>query len=220
MTHKYSLLREVLDLLESYENESEGKEISAVSFSMWLNQKFSYPTPGSYKKQQSGNPDADEQAETALTMLISYLNRYAKNYSKKALEDTPVSTIDEFTFLATLSYRGSLTKTELINLHLLEITSGIEIIKRLTKSGLLESFADPNDGRSKRVKLTAEGKRVLNQVMKKMDKVAHIVAGDLSSGERAKLLPLLHKLNDFHAVIYHQDRKADLDEIEEKYFSR
>lgn len=221
MAQNYSLLKELLNLLETYENEAEGREVSVVSFSVWLNQHLSYPSPVMVMKEKRMGMEniEDEQAETVMTMLISYLYRYAKNYSKKALEGTPLSTIDEFTFLATLSYRGSLTKTELINLHLLEITSGIEVIKRLTKAGLMESFSDQNDKRSKRMKLTHEGKRVLNTVMGKMDEVAHIVSGNLSGEERNQLLPLLHKLNDFHAVIHHQDRKSELKEIREKYFN-
>ena len=216
MVPKYQLARELLTLLEQYESETTVKEPSLMSFSVWLNRHLSYPTHG-VSGNNSQEDDADESSETILTMLISYLNRYAKHYSKKALEDTPLSTIDEFTFLATLSYQESLTKTELIQTHLLEITSGIEIIKRLSKNGLLESFKDPNDRRSKRVKLTQKGRKVFKEVMGKMDEVAHILAGDLSVKERDQLLPLLYKLNDFHSVIHHQDRKSDLDEIREKY---
>ncbi|MEZ4829175.1 MAG: winged helix DNA-binding protein [Bacteroidia bacterium] len=221
MAHHYSLLKELLNFVEAYENESDGRETSLVSFSLWLNKQLAYPAPGLIVRDPHIGVEKaeDEQEETVMTMLISYLYRYAKNYSKKALEGTQLSTIDEFTFLATLSYRGSLTKTELINMHLLEITSGIEIIKRLTKAGLMESFSDPDDKRSKRVKLTAEGKKVLNQVMEKMDEVAHIVAGNLSAQERSQLLPVLHKLNDFHAIIHYQDRKSELQEIREKYFN-
>jgi DNA-binding MarR family transcriptional regulator len=216
MVQKYQLLKELLPLLEQYESETTIKEPNLMSFSVWLNRHLSYPA-----HSVSGSEDMDEipdeSSETILTMLISYLNRYAKHYSKKALEDTPLSTIDEFTFLATLSYQESLTKTELIQTHLLEITSGIEIIKRLTKNELLTSFKDPNDRRSKRVKLTPKGREVFKEVMAKMDEVAHILAGDLSSPEREQLLPLLYKMNDFHSVIHRQDRKSDLDEIREKY---
>jgi DNA-binding MarR family transcriptional regulator len=162
-------------------------------------------------------PLEEESTDTILTMLISYLYRYAKHYTKKALDITPLSTMDEFTFLATLLYQGSLTKTELIQQHLLEVTSGIEIIKRLMKAGLITDYPDPHDRRSKRVKITDKGRKVLEGVMKQMDRVAQLVSGDLSSEELGQLLPLLHKLNDFHALIHMQDRKSKLAVIEEKY---
>ena len=219
MTKKYQLLHELLDHLDQYESEAEGKEVNLMGFSGWLNRRLAYPTP--VQVQPLGREDLEEakdsQSETALTILIGYLYRYAKHYTKKALEDTPLSTFDDFAFLATLSYQDSMTKTELIQQHILEITSGIEIIKRLTKHGLLEAFSDPKDRRSKRVRLTKQGKQVLEEVMASMDAVAHIVSGDLSLHERAHLLSLLHKLNDFHVLVHAQDRKTDLDQIQQKY---
>lgn len=207
----YRLLKEMISLLETYEEEQPeaGKRIS--DFSHWLNQKMEADTRDARLKE------AAEQGDTAITMLISYLYRYVKNYSKKALEDTALSTFDDFAFLATLSYSGSLTKTELIQMHLLEITSGIEIIKRLSKSGYLTSFQDPNDKRSKRVKLTQEGRQALEEVMEKMDKAAFIFSGKLSLQERANMLPVMHKLHDFHSEIFRRDRKSSLDKIQDKY---
>lgn len=212
----YSLLKSLIEKVEAFEKANGNKEKSLAAFSMWLSHDLAYPRPaaGSQAAKEGGY---EMGSDTLLTMLIAFLFRYAKHYSKKALEDTPLSTLDDFTFLATLSYQESLTKTELINMHLLEITSGIEIIKRLTKNGLLDVFQDPKDRRSKRVKLSDKGRDVLEQVMVKMDKVARIVSGNLDQGEQQNLLPILHKLNDFHAVIHLEDRKSELDVILEKY---
>ncbi|MEL6589075.1 MAG: winged helix DNA-binding protein [Bacteroidota bacterium] len=212
MRGKYSLLYELLPLLEEYEGNANGGA-SLPAFSIWLSQRASVSRPGLVPK----GPEGEESTDTILTMLISYLFRYTKHYTKKALESTPLNTMDEFTFLTTLSYQGSLTKTELIQQHLLEVTSGIEIIKRLIKSDLIDDFPDPNDRRSKRVKITDKGRRVLEGVMKEMDRVATIVSGDLNREEQSQLMPLLLKLNDFHSLIHMQDRKSDLDVIEDKY---
>lgn len=210
----YRLLKEILPLLEKFEEESSVKEKSLDSFSTWLSEEVESTQEDSRLKE------AAEQGDTAITMLISYLYRYTKNYSKKALEDTPLSTFDDFAFLATLSYSGSLTKTELIQMHLLEITSGIEIIKRLSKYGYLTAFQDPNDKRSKRVKLTPKGRNVLEEVMEKMDQAAFIFSGKLSLRERADLLPVMHKLHDFHSEIFRRDRKSSLDLIKGKYLKK
>lgn len=219
MTQKYQLLHDLLTQLEAYEDASQHQDMSLMGFSGWLNRQLVYPTPTHVAPpdEDALEEAKDSQSETALTILIGYLYRYTKHYTKKALDDTLLSTFDDFAFLATLSYQDSMTKTELIQQHILEITSGIEIIKRLTKNGLLEAFADPNDRRSKRVRLTEAGKEVLTEVMVKMDDVAHIVSGDLKIEDRALLLSLLHKLNDFHALIHMTDRKSDLTSIQEKY---
>jgi len=216
------LLQALLPLLEQYYAQEDESDAQLMGFASWLYRQQAFPAiPQKTAVPQQLLSDAKEaQTETALTMLISFLYRYTKHYAKKALEDTPLSTMDDFTFLATLSYQDSLTKTELIQQHLLEITSGIEIIKRLSKQGWVESFADPNDRRSKRVRLTDQGREMLASVMQKMDQVAHIFAGDLATKERALLMPMMFQLNDFHARIYQQDRKSSLEEIEGKYVKK
>lgn len=218
----YQLLQALLPYVAQYEEATASDQQQLNHFASWLYRQQQFPGLA-----QSPVPDEDAleeahapQAETALTMLISFLYRHAKHYAKKALEDTPLSTMDDFTFLATLSYQDSLTKSELIQQHLLEITSGIEIIKRLSKQDLVESFADPRDRRSKRVRITPQGREVLAKSMEVMDQVAHIMAGELSIEERARLLPTLFQLNDFHAIVYQQDKKATLEEVESKYLGR
>lgn len=222
MERKYELLQEMVVLLEEYEQSTREREPSVMGFSVWLNQKMGYFSPAmthaSFQAQgQASYADPATEQATQLTMLITYLYRYAKHYTKKALEQTPLSTLDEFGFLVTLLDRDSLTKSELIHLHLLEITSGIEIIKRLTRQGFLDTFPDPDDRRSRRVRLTENGRSVIFQTMQKMQKVTRLVAGDLSDEEQQLLLPILNRLNDFHAVIHNQDRKSELDEIAQKY---
>jgi DNA-binding MarR family transcriptional regulator len=222
MEPKYKLLQEVVTLLEEYEAGTRERDPSVMGFSVWLNQRMGYFSPGmTHASQQAQGHSSDQTADqaTMITMLITYLYRYAKHYTKKALESTPLSTLDEFGFLVTLLDRDSLTKSELINLHLLEITSGIEIIKRLTKQGLLETFPDPDDRRSRRVRLTQAGREVLFQTMQKMQKVTRLVAGDLSEEDQQLLLPPLNRLNDFHALIHTQDRKSDLDQIADRYLT-
>jgi len=223
MQKKYQLIQEIIELVEAYEEEGSQTEASVMGFSVWLNQRLGYFSVSHMYTGQENNPhyDSDQrsQSETMLTMLISYLYRYAKHYTKKALENTQVGTLEEFGFLVTLLERDSLTKTELINLHLLELTSGIEIIKRLVKQGLLDSFPDPDDKRSRRVRITDAGRGVLFQAMQNMQKVSHIVSGDLSENEQQAILPILSRLNDFHAVIHKHDRKSELGEIVEKYVS-
>ena len=62
---------------------------------------------------------------------------YAKGYIKKALRDSYLQTSDEFSFLITLMTYDSITKGELITKHVMEKTSGSEVIRRLIKRGMI-----------------------------------------------------------------------------------
>ncbi|GAB4408974.1 MAG: hypothetical protein OHK0039_12400 [Bacteroidia bacterium] len=222
MNHTYQLLAALLPKLEQYEQASGYQDASLEGFASWLGQHLAFPGPRMLPPVDAASLSeaAEGYTETVLTMLIAYLYRYAKHYAKKALEGSPLSTLDDFTFLVTLRYQGSLTKSELIHMHLLEITSGTEVIKRLGRQGFVEEYEDPDDRRSKRVKITGAGVQVLEDVMEQMDKVARIVTGNLDMQERAVLLPMLHRLNDFHSHIHRNDRRSDLATIEQKYIDR
>jgi DNA-binding MarR family transcriptional regulator len=83
------------------------------------------------------------------------------------LPKTAFKTIDEFGFLATLIRAGNLMKHELINEHMLEMSSGSEIIKRLVRNGLVYEYPDENDKRAKRVALTEKGGRKYSSLLEK-----------------------------------------------------
>mgnify|MGYP001800679163 CR=1 FL=1 len=215
MNSRYQLIRDLLDRIEEYEAERGDQEMELIPFNLWLNRKLSFAQPDFFHHR--GEYTDSSSSGVILTMLIGFLFRYAKLYIKKALEDTPLSTLDEFSIMASLGNYESLTKSELIHQNIVEFTSGIEIIKRLVRNGLMEEFADPNDRRSKRVKLTAEGKKAMEIVVPPMNRVAKIVEGDLNPSEMAAIMPILYRLNDFHAVIHHKDKKSSIDVIMEKY---
>jgi len=92
------------------------------------------------------------------------------------------------------SYR----KMELINMHLLEPPSGIEVIKRLLKKGLIEEFGDPDDKRAKRIRITPKGKSEVDLITPKMQKVFQRMTADMTLNEKLHVISYLRKINDFH----------------------
>ncbi len=177
---KYELVKQMILLIEQFEQETiKPQAQNLVNFSAWLNHTL--------QSKKIGDPSraaqmmtANETVDSVLGKMIAYLYRYSRSYSKKMLEHSPLVTSDDFTYLAVLNARGSLTKTELIDMHMQEKTTGIEIIKRLLKNGLVEQRDDEADKRSKRLSLTNKGKGVLFASFPGMGKVATLVAGNLS----------------------------------------
>ncbi|MCI4669304.1 MAG: winged helix DNA-binding protein [Bacteroidia bacterium] len=216
MKSKYELAKNLLEELELYESEIGGKEGNIASFTNWLNKRYGYMQQPDWPAGLQ-NPEGHEESGVVLSILLTLLFRAAKHYMKKALDDSPLSTMDEFGFLATLSEGDSMTKSELIHNNLLEFTSGIEIIKRLKNNGLIDESPDPMDKRSKRVKISEKGKMVFYQALQPMDLVSTIVSGDLTQREKSLILPILIKLNNFHSVVHKQDKKSDLQSIIDKY---
>ena len=107
----------------------------------------------------------------------------------------------------------SLSKTELINKNVHEKTTGMEIIKRLLRMGLISQFDDDLDKRSQRVAITEKGKYTIFSILDKMEDVSKIVSGNLSDLEKHTLKQLLEKLDHFHYDIFINDRQTELSDI-------
>jgi MarR family transcriptional regulator, lower aerobic nicotinate degradation pathway regulator len=215
----YDLLKEIVINLERFEQESEPKKGSLKDFGLWLSeqQNADYQSNNGVMEVSNLVPEdiklTADQPEVVIGKLLTFLSRYLKIYFKKGLEGSLLTTGDDFSYLATLLNKGSLTKTELILLSAHEKSSGMEVIKRLLNNELIEQTDDEKDKRSKRITLSQKGMGVLMQSFEAMEKVGKIASGDLTNQEKNQLVYLLKKLDNFHNDIYLNHREKGLDEI-------
>ena len=98
---------------------------------------------------------------------------------------------------------------QLIEKNAHEKQTGIEIIKRLVRNGLLVESPDENDKRSTRIAVTEKGKKVFTESMQDITMVSKIMCGKLDQDEKENLLVSLKKLNTFHHTIYTNLRNED-----------
>ncbi|AEE48298.1 MarR family winged helix-turn-helix transcriptional regulator [Haliscomenobacter hydrossis] len=210
----YDLLKQVIGLLEDFEQETGNKDLTA--FSEWL-----------YQRQRGAQEEAEiprtrwddypENIDVHIAMSIGGLNAHAKHYIKTALKDSELKGMHDFTFLATLVDQGDLRKTDLIALNMLEFSPGMEVIRRLLRNGFIEDYDNPEDGRSRRVSITAAGKAVFFSAMQNIQKVNRIVVGNLTEAEKQVVLNKLRKLMAFHQPIWDNEYGEDLEKIMEKH---
>lgn len=206
----YEFLQQLLKHAESFEKEQSDKELHTIhNFGMWLQTKsLEEKNEDDIKKAFELTPN--ETIASSVSAMVVYLYRYAKGYTKKALANTPLITLDDFIYLATLLGRPGLSKMELISQNIQEKASGMEIIKRLLTNNLIYQEDDKNDKRSKRLYMTDLGHSVLFQAFVPMHSVAEQVCGNLSEGERIQLLTLLHKVEHFHRDLFEVNRRFEI----------
>ncbi|HAM99651.1 MAG TPA: hypothetical protein DCQ26_13670 [Marinilabiliales bacterium] len=215
----YKNLLELVQYLELFENEKVDQPFRIEDFSYWLMEKVS-SKPRSLEDMASYEKDsiAMQPPDVQISILIGRMSKYARVYAKKILSHTKLSGLDDYAFMATLMFRESMTKTGLTHYNLMDsITSGADIIKRLLKENYIEEFDDPIDKRSKRVRITTQGKAVMFQVFSEMEIVSAITTGNLDNNEKLHLLGSLKKLDHLHKNIYDDDRKEELQTIKNKY---
>lgn len=203
------------DLITAYKDFQlsipKGKKSTLVDFGIWINQQ-------SYLKGQPLDASHHEiigrnDINAELAKLIIYLNRYARLIIRKGLAEFPELISEDFTYLYILMSAESMTKIQLIEKNVHEKASGLEVIKRLIKHGLIAEKNDPHDKRSKRVFLTEKGKATFFRSLITMNKVSAIISGKLTVEEKHQLFTLLKKLEDFHNPIFLHERSLQLDEL-------
>lgn len=201
----YALLESLLKELKKYEAEKGLPDLS--EFSAWLYEQ-QHPEPA--QEGINGASRRQHELDEALAAQLVELYQHARHYIKTALRDTPLKGIFDYSFLLTLEEMGDLRKSDLIHYNTVEFSPGMEVIRRLLRNELIQDYDDPTDGRSKKVRLTADGLEVLQQVRPQMSLVFQILSGNLSMREKRQTLSGLRKLNNFHHPVWEQQHGEEL----------
>ncbi len=202
---KYDLLQSLLPQLEAYER-AYPKMHQPKHFAVWLLRQNGENEPDI---EQDVEQPPREHTDVAIGRLLVFMNRYVKVYVRKALEGSPLGTMDEFVYLAMLIEQGPLTKSDLIQRNRHEKPTGMEIIRRLLALGMVVQNDDPDDRRSKRLSILPLGMATFQQVAGQMGKVSTLLAGNLSAAEKMLLLQLLDKLETFHQLTLAKLKKSE-----------
>jgi DNA-binding MarR family transcriptional regulator len=193
---KYELLQSLLPYLEEYE-KTNPKTQDPQHFAVWLARQS-----GNQEPEVSDKPMAPgESTEVLIGKLLFFLTRYARAYARKALEGSPLGSMDEFVYLATLQAYGVMSKTDLIYRNRHEKPTGMDIIKRLLALELIQQRDDVADRRSKLLEITEKGLATMGGLYGRMGLISHLLTGNLSKTERVDLLQMLEKLENFHQVV-------------------
>lgn len=206
-----NLIIEILSELDAFQKSQNSNQLTLEDFRLYLNEK-------AYERENPRNLSEkyDLQVfdlENEIAKQVIMLGRYSKHLIKKSLENHSDLINEDFTYLFRLMDYPSLTKMQLIEKNAHEKQSGIEIIKRLVRNGLIQESPDENDKRSTRVQVTAKGKKVFQESMKDITVVSKIMCGKLNTDEKEQLLNSLKKLNTFHHTVYTNLRNEDPEKI-------
>ncbi len=206
----YELIKQLVDLTGEFVKGRMDKDIHIKSFTNWLSKRMD-GTVSIEEYEITGH-----SIEAEIAAHIGRMSRYSNTYIKSAMVDLPFATDMDFAFTAILHRAGPIGKTDLIRKMAYDKSSGMEVIKRLLKNGIIEQFPNPNDKRGKLLRLTKYGEENVIKAYAEAHKAAKTVSGCLIKSEQIILLRTLKKLDEFHLPIYLEEEK-DLNVIIEKY---
>lgn len=212
---------------EEYYKSEPTEPFDLQAFSLWLyNEEAERKKMIAHKrwyKDATNNPDephtgiAHGSVDDQISFILLSMHKLIKFYVKKLLEPTQLVSLDDIHYLMFLSETESVTKSEIINSSINEMSSGIEIIKRLQKKGLIEDFEDPDDKRSRRVKITKKGLNEVKKVTSKFGRVHGLLVNAIPDDDKFTLLSLLNRIYEFHLKIYNNEKDTPLEDLLEKY---
>lgn len=209
----YPLLHELLDLVERYQEFRGNAEQSMSNFLRFADQTLEQQT-------SSEEPKAGMRGHAYLNAMIardiSFVYRYMRYFVRKAIKDTPLQTIDEYSYLITLMAKGEMTKTELNNYNVVEKTSGSEIIRRLLKGGLISQTRNLQDRRSLLLSITPKGREVVKELLPRMQQSSDLLLRDLSWDQKIFLHSLHEQLYESNHPLFLTERDTDLAKLVEK----
>ncbi len=210
MGNRYHSLKRLIDLWEDYEEATEQQELTG--FAEWLTNKLKQAPE--LNKAPDRRTIIKEEPKNLLSVLkkldeplrfleyVSRISRLHDFYIKKFFSELPINNRLEYLFLYTVNEKKGARKTELINIHLVDYTTGMDTIKRLINNGLLEETPDETDKRAKLLMITNEGIKVLGLAARKVSDEIHMFLACISTNKWKKTLPLFEDINHFHSSIY------------------
>jgi len=166
-----------------------------------LNKKL-IRTKGVIEKQEHFEYLKNLDERTRFLEYISRIARLQEFYTRKFLSELTINNRTEYIFLNTIHLMSRARKTDLINIHMVEYTTGMDTIKRLISSGLIEEMQDESDKRAKLLVLSKKGKKVLDEANKKIDEEKNMFLSCISANKWKKTLAVLEEIDDFHNDIY------------------
>lgn len=209
MGNRYKILKQLIDLWESYEEEEQ--KLNLLDFAEWmknqlkqspqLNRKTSYDK---LKIDQSEHVDYLKGLDEPTRFLesISRISRYHEFHIRKFLVDLPINNRLEYLFLNTARQMRQAKKTDLINIHLVDYTTGMDTIKRLINNGFLTETSGKNDKRVKLLEITEKGVDILLQADKRVNDEKNMFLTCIPMNKWKKAMPVLDEINMLHNSIY------------------
>lgn len=184
------------------------KQPDVENFAKWILER-QRKSGGLQKKDEPLNAYFNQQTEThsyaprssEVAFILWRLSKFIRYYTRPVLAENGLAGQDDFAILAHVDYKKSCSKKEAISANIIELTTGVEIIRRLIKQGLLTERSNPADGRERLISLTKAGQAKLYTIYQGFAHIQDVMA-DLTGPEREHLFIILKSLDDFHTRNY------------------
>ncbi|MHA4741947.1 MarR family winged helix-turn-helix transcriptional regulator [Dyadobacter sp. MSC1_007] len=161
------------------------------------------------KQEQTGQLVGGVVPPSVDGLLLKIIGRISKlnmSYANLALKETGLNQIEEFGMLMTIKIEKNPRKTDVIYANLFELSSGTDMLNRMKSRGLIMEYDDQDDKRAKRIELTAEGTKVVEQCYQRIMMNAQMLTSDLTSDDKELCIQLLKGIEMKFSALWPQHK--------------
>ena len=184
-------VKELLFRFEDFTKETTDlKENWLDDFIMWLLANID-------RKVYEDHPQhSEEKTDLLIGLQLVNISNLLKSRLNIFVGESKFATFMDFQFLYILEQHGEMTKSALISLNYMGMSSGIEVINRLVKEDWVVEKQNPKDKRSKLVTVTDSGKEQLLAYRDQGIAFYESFSQDLQAAQKKQVLYCLNTLND------------------------
>jgi len=166
-------------------------------------------------KEFSGLFDGEvpPRSDIILMKLIDRIARLHMIYIDMAMRDLTISHFEEFSLLSAIANLKNPRKTEVIYHTINELSTGLNLLAGLKRRGYVTEHGDTEDRRSKRLKLTFKGQKILQACYKKFADVPEMMLADMSKDDIDLCIQLLKNVEIKFSKLYLQHRGKPFEEV-------
>ncbi|RYY36858.1 MAG: MarR family transcriptional regulator [Sphingobacteriaceae bacterium] len=156
---------------------------------------------------------SNEELNSTIAELIGKMANFHTVYSKIILKELPDVEIEWFYVLNVITIKKKAKKSEIISLCLLEQSTGIDILNRMKKKGLIIENNDPFDKRAKLISITKPGSDLLFEIGKSLYKVTYLVYDTIAREDKQTMINILNNSVSKHSEILMGNKNKKIDDI-------
>src|SRR5450755_2999705 len=115
------------------------------------------------------------RADIILTKLMDRIARIHMIYIQIAMKGMKIQHFEEFSLLSAIAQLKNPRKTEVIYHTINELSTGLSLLGGLLKKSCITEYDDPEDKRSKRLRLTPKGDKLLRACYKQFSRIPEMM---------------------------------------------
>jgi len=153
------------------------------------------------------------RADIVMMKLIDRIVRLHSIYIQIALKDLKLSHFEEFSLLSAVAQLESPRKTEVIYHTINELSTGLSLLSGLIKKQCITEYEDPDDKRSKRLKLTPKGEKLLFACYKQFSRIPEMMLMEVPQEDLEICIQLLKKVEIKYSKLWQQHKGKSFDQV-------